>query len=157
MRTALAFCGLMLLAPALPAQQSSLVTPVAPASDDSLPHRPGPFSYFFRSLLIPGWGQASLGRKLTGGLFIGFEGLAISMAMKANSELHYLDATGDSATIVARRAEQQDWLVLLGFNHLFSALEAFVSAHLSDFPRDLHIRALPGPRPGLGVTVGLPH
>jgi hypothetical protein len=42
--------------------------------------------------------------------------------------------------------------VLWIFNHLFSGAEAFVSAHLQDFPRDLRIRAMPG---GIGVSLPL--
>ena len=125
---------------------------------DSVARRPAPLNYFFRSFVIPGWGQASLNRKLTGALFIAFEGVAVSMALKANAELHYLDRT-DSATAASRRSERQDWIVLIVFNHLFSALEAYVSAHLFDFPPDLKIRAmpLPGRRTGFGMTVGMPH
>lgn len=129
-----------------------------PVVRDTVAHRPAPLNYFFRSLVIPGWGQVSLDRKLTAGLFIGFEGLAVSMALKATSELHYLDRT-DSLIAASRRSERQDWIVLLAFNHLFSALEAFVSAHLLDFPPDLRVRALPlpGRRTGFGITVRLPH
>lgn len=131
--------------------------PVRTAGDTAA-HRPAPLNYFFRSLLIPGWGQASLDRKLTGALFIAFEGLAAGMALKANAELHYLDRT-DSVTAASRRSERQDWIVLVVFNHLFSALEAYVSAHLFDFPPDLRVRALPlpGRRTGFGMTVGLPY
>jgi hypothetical protein len=43
--------------------------------------------------------------------------------------------------------------VLLAFNHLFSGLEAYVSAHLDDFPGDLRIEAVPG---GVGASVSLP-
>jgi hypothetical protein len=78
------------------------------------------------------------------------------MALKAGHELKYLDVA-DSTTAISRRAERQDWIVLIVFNHLFSALEAYVSAHLVDFPRDLRIRAIPGSRPGIGVTIGMPH
>lgn len=78
------------------------------------------------------------------------------MALKTSTELSFLDVA-DSATAVARRAERQDWIVLIVFNHLFSALEAYVSAHLIDFPADLHFRALPGGRAGLGVTIGGSH
>jgi hypothetical protein len=138
-------CGAQVPAPAS--------VPVEHAVPDSAVHRPQPLNYFFRSLLLPGWGQASLNRKLTGGLFIGFEGLTLSMALKAGAELHYLDRA-DSATAVSRRAERVDWIVLLAFNHLFSGLEAYVSAHLVDFPRDLHLRLLPGSRPGLGISIG---
>ncbi|MGH7583611.1 MAG: hypothetical protein ACREL5_10335 [Gemmatimonadales bacterium] len=123
---------------------------------DTVPHAARPLNYFARSLLIPGWGQASLGRKLTAGLFIGFEGLALGMTLKASSELHYVEQI-DSAKTVTKRAERQDWIVLLAFNHLLSGLEAYVSAQLRGFPPDLRLQVLPGRRPGIGVTVGLPH
>lgn len=148
----------LLLAAAMPTPgpaQTGIARP-ARAPSDTLRHRPAPLGYFFRSLAVPGWGQASLDRKLTGGLFIAFEGLAISMAMKSATELRYLNQT-DSATAAFRRGERQDWIVLIVFNHLFSALEAYVSAHLLDFPRDLHLRVLPGRRPGFGVTIGVSH
>lgn len=148
----------LMLAVAVPTPgraQAGIARP-APPPPDTLGHGPSPFGYFFRSLVLPGWGQASLDRKLSGGLFIAFEGLAISMVMKTNTELHYLDQA-DTATATARRAERQDWIALLVFNHLFSGMEAYVSAHLIDFPRDLHLRVLPGRRPGLGVSIGIPH
>jgi hypothetical protein len=44
-------------------------------------------------------------------------------------------------------------VVLLAFNHLFAGLEAYVSAHLSDFPGDLRLQAVPG---GVGGAVSLP-
>lgn len=136
--------------------QSATGIPLARPSADTMPHRPPPLNYFFRSLLIPGWGQASLDRKLTGGLFVAFEGLAWSMTLKTNTELRYLDLA-DSTTAVSRRTDRQDWVALIIFNHLFSALEAYVSAHLLDFPPDLRIRPLPGGRTGFGVTFKLPH
>lgn len=126
--------------------------PVAIA--DSAQNRSGPLNYFFRSLLIPGWGQASLDRKLTGGIFVAFEGIAVGMALKANYELRYLQRT-NSTRVVSKRAERQDWLFLVGVNHLFSALEAFVSANLYDFPGDLRMRPLPGGRTGVGLTLPL--
>lgn len=153
---AVAFATLLLiLAGPLAAQSGAGIQPPQPPSD-SIGHRPAPLSYFFRSLLIPGWGQASLDRKLTGGLFVAFEGLAWSMTLKSNSEIRFLDRT-DSATALSRRSERQDWVALIVFNHLFSALEAYVSAHLLDFPSDLHVRALPGGRAALGVSIGIGH
>jgi hypothetical protein len=147
---------LLTAAPVAPLIAQGGVTPPRPVLVDSSAHRPSPLGFFFRSLAIPGWGQASLDRKLTAGLFVAFEGLSVSMALKASNELRYL-SVADSATAESRRAERQDWIVLIVFNHLFSALEAYVSAHLVDFPRDLRIRALPGSRPGIGVSIGLPH
>jgi hypothetical protein len=108
---------------------------------------------FWRSFLLPGWGQATLGRKLTAGIFIAWEGTTLGMSLKTRHELDYLRRT-NSARAEAKRREHEDWLVLLAFNHLFSGLEAFVSAHLSDFPADLHLEAVPGG--GVGGSVSVP-
>jgi hypothetical protein len=75
------------------------------------------------------------------------------MTLKARSELRFLEETR-STIVVAKRQEVQDWLVLWIFNHLFSGAEAFVSAHLQDFPKDLKIRAFPG---GVGISLPVPH
>lgn len=117
--------------------------------------RASPLNYFMRSLLIPGWGQASLDRKLTGGMFLAFEGLALGMALKTNNELEYLERTG-SDRVDDKRQERQDWFVLVGMNHLFSGLEAFVSANLFDFPGDLTARPLSGGRTGFGLSLPVP-
>jgi hypothetical protein len=124
---------------------------VAPA--DTL-HRQyiSPLNAFWRSFLIPGWGQARLNRKLTGGLFVAWEGVTLGMSLKTRRELRYLRRNG-SARADGKRQEHEDWLVLLAFNHLFAGLEAYVSAHLADFPGDLRIEAVPG---GVGAAVSLP-
>jgi hypothetical protein len=129
------------------------VPPVRMPAPDST--RPSPLNYFARSLMLPGWGQAALDRKLTGGLFLAFEGVALGMALKAHSEVGYLERTG-SERLEEKRQERQDWFVLLAMNHLLSGLEAFVSANLFDFPADLRAQQLPDGRTGLGVRVALP-
>ena len=43
--------------------------------------------------------------------------------------------------------------MLLAFNHVFAALEAYVGAHLADFPGDLRLRAVPG---GVGASLSMP-
>jgi hypothetical protein len=113
-----------------------------------------PMGAFFRSLLIPGWSQAKLGRRLTGGLFIMVEGLSIGMTVKTTQELHYLEQNGDSLQVKDKKAQQQDWIALLLFNHLFAGLEGYVGAHLWDFPADVKIRAIATPEGrAVGVTV----
>ena len=107
---------------------------------------------FFRSLLLPGWGQAKLNRKLTGGIFVAWEGVTLGMTLKTSHELNYLRRTG-SGRVEVKEQEKEDWIVLLAFNHLLSALEAYVSAHLWDFPQDLELRAVPG---GVGGRLSLP-
>ncbi len=114
--------------------------------------RPGPMHYFFRSLAVPGWGQAQLDRKLTGALFLATEGVALTMGLKAHQELRYLERTG-SDRVQDKRNERQDWFFVMAVNHLLSGMEAYVSASLYDFPGDLQARALGHGRTGIGVTL----
>jgi hypothetical protein len=117
-------------------------------------HQLKPLPAFFQSLAIPGWAQSKLDRKLTGSLFVLWEGVTLGMFLKAGGEVRYLQRTGaDSTRLDAKRRERQDWLVLLGFNHLFSGLEAYVSSQLQDFPGDVRFR--PAPR-GYGVEAVVP-
>jgi hypothetical protein len=83
-----------------------------------------------------------------------WEGVSLGMSLKAAGEVRYLRRIGaDSTRIVGKKAERQDWLVMLAFNHLFSGLEAYVSAHLKDFPSDVKFR--PAPR-GVGMQAVVP-
>jgi len=132
---------------------AAAVVPAPQTVDSAAMRRPvSPMGAFWRSFLLPGWGQAKLNRKLTGGIFIAFEGLTLGMALKTNHQLGYLKRTGDAA-VDAKKQELEDWLTLLVFNHLMSGLEAYVSAHLWDFPGDLSFQAVPG---GGGITVSVP-
>jgi hypothetical protein len=112
-----------------------------------------PLGAFGRSLLIPGWGQAVLGRRVTGAFFVFWEGLTITMALKARHQLDYFNEVGTDEQREAKLQEIEDWVVLLVFNHLFAGLEAFVSAYLWDFPVELERRALPGDRVGVGARI----
>ena len=117
-------------------------------------HALKPLPAFFHSLLLPGWGQAKLDRKLTASLFIAWEGLTLGMSLKAAGEVSYLNRiAADSARLASKKQERQDWLVLLAFNHLFAGLEAFVSSHLQDFPADVRLRAAPR---GIGLQGVVP-
>jgi len=127
-------------------ERGDSVRPVPPIS---------PGGAFVRSLLVPGWGQAVLGRHLTGGLFVAFEGAAIAMVWKANWQLNFARERGKY--VKSHRQEREDWIALLVFNHLFAAAEAYVAANLWDFPKDLHLRAVPAAGGvGVGVSVPLP-
>jgi hypothetical protein len=113
-----------------------------------------PLPAFFASALVPGLGQAMLDRKLTGALFMTWEGVTVGMTLKAASELRFLERTAaDSSRLEQKRQERQDWLVLVLFNHLFAGLEAFVGSHLQDFPSDVKLRAASR---GLGFEASVP-
>jgi hypothetical protein len=131
----------------LPAQDT---TRVAPPADTT--HQVRPMGAFWRSLLLPGWGQAATGRHTTGSVLVAWEGVTAMMTLKAQQEATYMKDVG-SPNLRAKRQEVQDWLVLWIFNHLFAGAEAYVSAHLQDFPADLRIQAVPR---GIGISLPLP-
>lgn len=131
------------------------VATVPPADTAVFARAPtSPMGALWRSLLVPGWGQAKLNRKLTGALFVVWEGVTLGMSIKTSHELAYLRRTG-STSVSSKKQERQDWLVLLAFNHLFSAIEGYVSSHLWDFPEDLEVTAAPVPG-GVGASVRIP-
>lgn len=147
--------GLLAVSPSarLPAQDTARVNrPAALLVSPDTSNLIRPMNAFWRSLLVPGWGQAATGRHTTGAVFVAWEGVTAMMTLKAQQEANYMKQIG-SANLKAKRQEVQDWLVLWIFNHLFSGAEAFVSAHLQDFPADLKIQAFPR---GIGVSVSLP-
>jgi len=129
--------------------------PARPERGDSVrPRSPvTPGGAFLRSLLIPGWGQARLGRNVTGGLFVLFEGMAGAMVWKASWQLEWAWTRGKF--VASHRQEREDWIVLLVFNHLMSGAEAYVSALLYDFPVALKVQRLPGGEAGVGVSIPL--
>jgi len=108
-----------------------------------------PMGAFLRSLMLPGWGQVATGRPMTGATFVAWEGVTVMMTLKAQQEANYFKAI-HSANLRHKRQEVQDWIVLWVFNHFLSGAEAYVSAHLRDFPPDLKVRAFPG---GIGISI----
>jgi len=111
-----------------------------------------PMGAFWRSFLLPGWGQAVTDRPVTGAAFVAWEGVTAMMTLKAQQEANYLKEI-HSTSLKLKRQEVQDWLVLWIFNHLFSGAEAYVSAHLRDFPPNLKMQALPN---GRGISISIP-
>ncbi|MGE0439884.1 MAG: hypothetical protein AB7L66_06575 [Gemmatimonadales bacterium] len=151
----------LLAAVSLAGPLAAQAPPAAPVGEpDSVAYltRPiKPLPAFFMSLAVPGWAQARLDRKLTGAIFVTIEGLSVGMTMKTIRELKYLDRVGaDSARIEAKRSQRQDWIILLGFNHLFAGLEGFVASQLHEFPSDVRFRIGPLPGGSLGAEASIP-
>lgn len=147
--------GAQELNPPLPTVQRDTVGTIGELAAQGVPdlQRPvSPMGAFWRSFLIPGWGQAKLDRKLTGGLFIAVEGISLGMIVKMNHQLGYLQRTNDPAA-EAKEQQREDWIAILVFNHLMAGLDAFVGAHLWDFPDDLQLRGVPG---GYGAQITVP-
>ncbi len=150
---------LMLLGATPVAAQVPQPPPQQPRPQDTIPvpqfriQPPiSPLGATLRSLVLPGWGQSILGRRVTGAAFIFLEGIAFTMTVKSVHQLAYQEDT-DAATIESKKQEIQDWAVLWGFNHLVAAAEAFVAAQLWDFPTELAVRALPDGTTGVGLRV----
>ncbi|HEX5437569.1 MAG TPA: hypothetical protein VFW98_10430 [Gemmatimonadaceae bacterium] len=170
------FCGLLFGAVPVQAQRAdSARAGVAPPPDTA--HRPAnalarplgavaprppisPKRAFFESVLVPGWGQASLHRSTAGAIFMTVEAVSVAMLMQSKKELanarqvasdsvvdHYqapaqaggapipVHAPNDlRGRINPRRQAVEDWAALLIFNHLLSGADAFVAAHLWNVP-----------------------
>lgn len=63
----------------------------------------------------------------------------------------------DARRLVAAREEQQeDWVALTIFLVLLGGADAFVSAHLRDFPEPLEVGLVPGPDGRIQVAVRIP-
>ncbi len=168
MRLALAVT--LILASWTPTALQAQAVPVRPPNPrdtitvDPFRERPpvSPVGAALRSLLIPGWGQSIVHRRATGAFFVLFEGLSLTMTIKSMHQLDYLESVQSEADtesierVDAKRAEVQDWAILLAFNHLMAAAEAFVSVMLWDFPEELEVRAFSNGRFGARVTLPIP-
>jgi hypothetical protein len=158
--------GTTTLSPQLRAQAPAAVDTVVPR-----PARRPPLSprrAFVASLLVPGYAQSVLGRGRTGTLLVAFESVALVMIRESTSGLRearrnladsvivsFVDANGNptarwertpfSRALVRSRQEQvEDWIAVLVGNHLFSAIDAYVAAHLWDVPFEVGVQSSQG-------------
>ncbi len=160
----------LILATSAPAALQGQIVPIRPPNPndtvtvDPFRERPpvSPVGAALRSLLIPGWGQSIVHRRATGAFFVLFEGISLTMTLKSRHQLGHLESVQSEADpesierVDAKRAEVQDWAILLAFNHLMAAAEAFVSTMLWDFPEELKVRAFSGGGGRFGAQVTLP-
>lgn len=149
--------------------------------------RPSPGGAFLRSVLVPGWGQASAGSYSRAAVYFLAQAGNAWMAYKTHSlratarrrqrmledavtaellrggvaqealegELAANERIEDIRLLATARDEQmEDWVALLVFFTFFGGADAFVSAHLADFPVPLTVEPVAGP-PGTAFEVGL--
>ena len=108
-----------------------------------------PKAAFFRSLLVPGWGQMKLDRPTAVAIFGLVEVGSLAMLIQSEIELHHAQAmAGDSlhlsdgttvpnpyaSRVPPRKQAVEDWAFILGFNHLISGLDAAVASALWEVP-----------------------
>ncbi|MFL5612614.1 MAG: hypothetical protein ACJ796_03010 [Gemmatimonadaceae bacterium] len=146
--------------------------PAAPTADTAKPPI-SPRRAFLYSALIPGYGQAILGRNKAAAAMLTIEAIALAMIRESIADVRearsmsgdtvvvsYVTSSGASGTtVVSRRFDPQyvhvrqshveDWVAFLIANHLFSGADAFVAANLWELPAQLSVRVTPD-----GASVG---
>ena len=158
--------------------------------------RVSPRTAFIRSLLVPGWGQFSVGSYTRGAIFITLQGTSAFMVVRTQTRiddakdlvaertaaavdsLNELVATDTAAArrlrtpeafqaavdetpgvrrarglVESRRNQRQDWVTYLIVSTLASGVDAFVAAHLADFPARIEPEARPDGSAGLKFTI----
>ncbi len=155
---------------------------------DSTTVRFSPGKALMRSLLVPGWGQFSVGAYRRGAFFAALQGTSYYMLVRTNSRLgnaeDKLDAritevrdsliaeedTVDLETrldttqlvvpqrslVSSRERQMQDWITYTIFFTLLSGVDAFVAAHLSDFPVQIETEPQANGTVNLRLSVPLP-
>ncbi|HEU4455691.1 MAG TPA: DUF5683 domain-containing protein, partial [Longimicrobium sp.] len=141
----------------------------APARPDTVPrrHRISPGGAFIRSLVLPGWGQSSIGAPGRGAVYFALEAGSLWMVYKSDRKLQeanerdrilreqgQLQEGQASGLTRDRRAQREDWITLSIFWLFFSGADAFVAAHLRDF--DEHVGVEPSPSGGMRLQASVP-
>jgi hypothetical protein len=154
-------------------QRRPLVADSAPArrppvTDSSqMRYRISPRGAFLRSLVLPGWGQSSIGAPGRGAVYFALESGSLWMLYKADQKLGEARRLEQSRRdegllepgrvlplVRARRNEREDWITLSVFWYFFAGADAFVSAYLRDF--DAHVDVQPAPTGGLQLGATMP-
>lgn len=130
-------------------------------------YRISPRDAFFRSLILPGWGQSSIGAPGRGGIYFALEAGSLWMWIKSDRKLdearereRIARETGQltegqiDPLVRDRQNQREDWLTLSIFWLFFSGADAFVAAHLQDF--EVHVNAGPRPDGALQIQATIP-
>lgn len=173
------------------AQDTPVVRDTAAAQDTIDQFPPG--KALMRSLLLPGWGQFSVGAWKRGAFFVVAQGSSYFMLVRTKSRLDRaqdrlalrrglardsiianadslprdtlnlqlridsVDAVISSNSLVqSRERHMQDWITYTLFFTLASGVDAFVAAHLADFPADITAERRPGGATEVRISVPLP-
>jgi hypothetical protein len=116
-----------------------------------IPTGPSPMSAFFRSVLIPGWGQLAADQPVRAGFYFLMQSATVFMVLRTN---HRIGEADSEELKQARRDQREDWLVLAGFWALASGVDAWVSAQMWGFEGE--IVPPPDGSSGLALRMRLP-
>lgn len=150
-RLLLAAAAASLLAAPVSTAHAQRITP--PAADTVAPPI-GPWGAFWRSLVVPGWGQAELGAETRGAVYFVAEGFSVWMWARAQRRLDHVRRSlpEDDPLVESRKQQREDWITLAVFLAFFNAADAWVTAHLYGF----ETKAIPVPQESallLGVSI----
>ena len=109
---------------------------------------------FWRSLVLPGWGQAKVGQPGRGAFYFTMEAASLWMLFKTSQKKAAAERAGDEDLAAARQDQKEDWIVLAVFWALFSAVDAWVSAHMWDF--ESAVIPPPDGSPGAAIQYSVP-
>jgi len=129
-------------APARPDTAAAAVDTVAAPG----PSGPSPMGAFFRSVVLPGWGQFYADQEVRGIVYSVVQAANLYMVVRTNNRVHDTD---DEALREARRDQREDWLVWAGFWALASGVDAWVSAQMWSFEGEV----VPPPDGSAGVAL----
>ena len=183
------------LAPTCARAQDPVADPPAreAAAPDSAsaPRRHSAGGAFLRSVLIPGWGQATVGSPDRGAFYFGVESMSLWMILKTSKTLESArdimalrraeaearvigegtvvdpveianlvdedEVVQDAEELVEIRSQQkEDWLAVGIFFLFLGGADAFVAAHLADFPEPLEAAIRPLLNMGVELAFSLP-
>ena len=94
---------------------------------------PSPSSAAFKSLFIPGWGQAYVGKPLKAVIYGGIEQTLIFSIYRKNRLYDYYDRRGDGDMAGAQKEDRNRLSWYLGLAIIVSMMDAYVDAHLYNF------------------------
>jgi len=85
--------------------------------------------------VLPGWGQAEVGRPDRGAIYFAADAAVLYMVFKSSANLSAARRTNplDQMLVDDRTAERENWIVLSVFIAFVSGLDAWVSTHFWDF------------------------
>lgn len=165
-----AFLLLLLSWQSAPTLSGQVPPPPPPTVEEAAEEAGPPYSprgAFFRSLVLPGWGQAYVDAPARGAVYFSLASGSVWMAWVARRQLsdarreqYWMRQTGeigptDETNIAVSREQQfEDWAALSVFLFFFAGADAYVSAYLSDFGERIGVQ--PGADGQLRIQTMIP-
>jgi len=115
---------------------------------------PSPASAAFRSLILPGWGQAYVGRPLKAVIYGGIEQTLIFTIYRKHRLYKYYDRREEGNVASAHKEDRNRLSWYLTGAIIMSMMDAFVDAHLYNFDVSDDYSNLTVPKPKSAFRLG---